>query len=199
MVVGETTADLIVGSLNWSTSSKANSECGLHLTVASGAPVVVDFIRDFESVFAGLRPGRPPRQPPELCDRRQSLVDNSDRASLDRKEHGRSQSRRHSGPGANVACADVRDPIHNPASERPGVGRRRTDRLEHVAEVVAPRGRKPEWRRAPKGPRRQTEGNRTAGQCRGRWTRPHLRCCATPCPTRSRECLPLERPPWVPP
>ena len=59
----ETTAELIVGSLNWSTSSKANPECGLHLTVASGAPVVVDFIRDFESVFAGasaLDDAKPP-------------------------------------------------------------------------------------------------------------------------------------------
>ena len=63
LVVGETTAELIVGSLNWSTSSKANSECGLHLTVASGAPVVVDFIRDFETVFAGasaLDDAKPP-------------------------------------------------------------------------------------------------------------------------------------------
>ena len=67
LVVSETTADLIVGSLNWSTSSKANAECGLHLTVASGAPVVSDFIRDFESVSLGARRlmtrGRlPPRQ-----------------------------------------------------------------------------------------------------------------------------------------
>ena len=53
LVVGDTTAELIVGSLNWLTSSKANSECGLRLVVASGAPVVVDFIRDFEAVFAG--------------------------------------------------------------------------------------------------------------------------------------------------
>ncbi|OLP83939.1 hypothetical protein AK812_SmicGene35243 [Symbiodinium microadriaticum] len=63
LVVGETTAELIVGSLNWSTSSKANSECGLRLTVASGAPVVVDFIRDCESVFAGasaLDDAKPP-------------------------------------------------------------------------------------------------------------------------------------------
>ena len=63
LVVGETTAELIVGSLNWSTSSKANSECGLHLAVASGAPVVVDFIRDVESVFAGasaLDDAKPP-------------------------------------------------------------------------------------------------------------------------------------------
>ena len=63
LVVGETTAELIVGSLNWSTSSKANSECGLHLTVTSGAPVVVDFIRDFETVFAGasaLDDAKPP-------------------------------------------------------------------------------------------------------------------------------------------
>ena len=44
LVVSETTADLIVGSLNWSTSSKANAESGLHLAVASGAPVVADFI-----------------------------------------------------------------------------------------------------------------------------------------------------------
>ena len=43
LVVSDTTAELIVGSLNWSTSSKANSECGLRLAVASGAPVVVDF------------------------------------------------------------------------------------------------------------------------------------------------------------
>ena len=63
LVVGETTADLIVGSLNWSTSSKANAECGLRLTVASGAPVVSDFIRDFESMFSGgsaLDDSRPP-------------------------------------------------------------------------------------------------------------------------------------------
>ena len=63
LVVGETTADPIVGSLNWSTSSKANAECGLHLTVASGAPVVSDFIRDFETVFSGgsaLDDSRPP-------------------------------------------------------------------------------------------------------------------------------------------
>ncbi|CAE7827290.1 pol, partial [Symbiodinium microadriaticum] len=53
LIVSETTADLIVGSLNWSTSSKANAESGLHLAVASGAPVVADFIRDFETVFSG--------------------------------------------------------------------------------------------------------------------------------------------------
>ena len=53
LVVSDATAELIVGSLNWSTSSKANSECGLRLAVASGAPVVVDFVRDFEAVFAG--------------------------------------------------------------------------------------------------------------------------------------------------
>ncbi|CAE7685788.1 pol [Symbiodinium sp. KB8] len=56
LVVGDTAAELIVGSLNWSTSSKANSECGLRLAVASGAPVVVDFIRDFEAIFAGASP-----------------------------------------------------------------------------------------------------------------------------------------------
>ena len=63
LVVSETTADLIVGSLNWSTSSNSNAECGLHLTVASGAPVVSDFIRDFEDVFSGgsaLDDSKPP-------------------------------------------------------------------------------------------------------------------------------------------
>ena len=63
LVVSETAADLIVGSLNWSTSSKANAEIGLHLTVASGAPVVADFIRDFENVFSGgsaLDDAKPP-------------------------------------------------------------------------------------------------------------------------------------------
>ena len=63
LVVSDTTAELIVGSLNWSTSSKANAECGLHLTVASGAPVVTDFIRDFETVFSGgsaLDDAKPP-------------------------------------------------------------------------------------------------------------------------------------------
>ena len=53
LVVGDKTAELVVGSLNWSTSSKANSECGLRLAVASDAPVVTDFVRDFEAVFAG--------------------------------------------------------------------------------------------------------------------------------------------------
>ncbi|CAE7896597.1 pol, partial [Symbiodinium necroappetens] len=63
LVVGDTTAEVIVGSLNWSTSSKANAECGLRLTVASGAPVVTDFIRDFETVFSGgsaLDDAKPP-------------------------------------------------------------------------------------------------------------------------------------------
>ena len=82
----------------------------------------------------------------------------------------------------------MRDPVHHPASECPGVGRRCTDRLEHVAEVVAPHARKPERCRAPKGPRRQTEGNRTAHQASaavgGRnHTCTEPRCCATPCPT----------------
>ena len=53
LVIGDKTAELVVGSLNWSTSSKANSECGLRLAVASDAPVVTDFVRDFEAVFAG--------------------------------------------------------------------------------------------------------------------------------------------------
>ena len=55
--------ELVVGSLNWSTSSKANSECGLRLAVASDAPVVTDFVRDFEAVFAGaslLDDAKPP-------------------------------------------------------------------------------------------------------------------------------------------
>ena len=42
---------------------KANAESGLHLAVASGAPVVADFIRDFESVFSGgsaLDDAKPP-------------------------------------------------------------------------------------------------------------------------------------------
>ena len=46
-----------------STSSKANSECGLRLAVASDAPVVTDFVRDFEAVFAGastLDDAKPP-------------------------------------------------------------------------------------------------------------------------------------------
>ena len=63
LVVGEKAAELVVGSLNWSTSSKANSECGLRLAVASDAPVVTDFIRDFEAVFAGastLDDAKPP-------------------------------------------------------------------------------------------------------------------------------------------
>ena len=63
LVVGEKTAELVVGSLNWSTSSKANSECGLRLAVASDAPVVTDFVRDFEAVFAGastLDDAKPP-------------------------------------------------------------------------------------------------------------------------------------------
>ena len=63
LVVGATTADLVIGSLNWSTSSKANSECGLHLAVASGAPAAADFIRDFEKIFAGasaLDDAKPP-------------------------------------------------------------------------------------------------------------------------------------------
>ena len=53
LVISDKTAELVVGSLNWSTSSKANSECGLRLAVASDAPVVTDFVRDFEAVFAG--------------------------------------------------------------------------------------------------------------------------------------------------
>ena len=48
--MGDTTADLVVGSLNWSTSSKANSECGVLLALASTAPVVTDFDREFERV-----------------------------------------------------------------------------------------------------------------------------------------------------
>ena len=63
LVIGDKTAELVVGSLNWSTSSKANSECGLRLAVASDAPVVTDFVRDFEAVFAGaslLDDAKPP-------------------------------------------------------------------------------------------------------------------------------------------
>ena len=63
LVIGEKTAELVVGSLNWSTSSKANSECGLRLAIASDAPVVTDYVRDFEAVFAGastLDDVRPP-------------------------------------------------------------------------------------------------------------------------------------------
>ena len=63
LVIGEKAAELVVGSLNWSTSSKANAECGLRLAVASDAPVVTDFVRDFEAVFAGaslLDDAKPP-------------------------------------------------------------------------------------------------------------------------------------------
>ena len=63
LLVGDTTAEVIVGSLNWSTSSKAHAESGLHLAVASGAPVVADFIRDFDRVLSGasaLDDAKPP-------------------------------------------------------------------------------------------------------------------------------------------
>ena len=53
LVIGDKTAELVVGSLNWSTSLNANSECGLRLAVASDAPIVTDFVRDFEAVFVG--------------------------------------------------------------------------------------------------------------------------------------------------
>ena len=47
----DVTAELVVGSLNWSTSSKANEECGVLLTLSSTAPSVTDFVRDFDRVF----------------------------------------------------------------------------------------------------------------------------------------------------
>ena len=50
LLVGDTTAELVVGSLNWTTSSKANSECGVHLVLASSSPVITDFSREFDRV-----------------------------------------------------------------------------------------------------------------------------------------------------
>ena len=50
LLVGDTTAELVVGSLNWTTSSKANSECGVHLVLASSSPVVTDYSREFDRV-----------------------------------------------------------------------------------------------------------------------------------------------------
>ncbi|CAE7297016.1 pol, partial [Symbiodinium sp. CCMP2456] len=63
LLVGETTAQIVVASLSWSTSSKANAESGLHIAVASGAPVVTDFVRDFDRVYSGasaLDDAKPP-------------------------------------------------------------------------------------------------------------------------------------------
>ena len=99
-----------------------------------------------------------------LSDRGESLVNDSHRAPLDREEHGRSHSCRHSGPGADVACANVGQSVQYPASQRPGIGRCCQDRLSHIAGAAAPCGRKPERRRAPDGPRRQAEGNGAAHQ-----------------------------------
>ena len=47
--MADPTAELVVGSLNWTT--KANSECGVQLSLASTAPVVTDFVREFDRVF----------------------------------------------------------------------------------------------------------------------------------------------------
>ena len=63
LLVGETTAELVVGSLNWTTSSKANSERGVQLSLASNAPVVTDFCREFDRVFGSaerLEDANPP-------------------------------------------------------------------------------------------------------------------------------------------
>ena len=54
-----------MGSLNWSTSSKANSECGVHLGLASTptAPLAADFMREFQRVFDAaerLQDAKPP-------------------------------------------------------------------------------------------------------------------------------------------
>ena len=51
LLVSDVTAELVIGSLNWSTSSKANSECGVHLSLASTAPVVTDYVRESDRVF----------------------------------------------------------------------------------------------------------------------------------------------------
>ena len=76
-----------------------------------------------------------------LSNRGESLINDSHRASLDREEHGRSHSCRHSGPGADVACANVGQSVQYPASQRPGIGRCCQDRLSHMA------GAFPSWSR----------------------------------------------------
>ncbi|CAE7642797.1 pol, partial [Symbiodinium sp. CCMP2592] len=56
-------AELVVGSLNWSTSSKANLECGVHLTLLQDAESVGDFVRDFDTCFSAgikLEDAKPP-------------------------------------------------------------------------------------------------------------------------------------------
>ncbi|CAE7521007.1 unnamed protein product [Symbiodinium microadriaticum] len=63
LLAGETAADLIVGSLNWSTSSKANSECGVQLGLAPNAPITADFLREFQKVHEAaerLEDAKPP-------------------------------------------------------------------------------------------------------------------------------------------
>ena len=63
--MADPTAELVVGSLNWTT--KANSECGVQLSLASTAPVVTDFVREFDRVFGAaekLEEVKPPGTKP---------------------------------------------------------------------------------------------------------------------------------------
>ena len=76
-------------------------------------------------------------------------------SALDRHQHGRGNDRRHPSPGIDVAREQVRQPIHHPACDRPGVGRRSSDGLEHRSGVAAPVGRSTRESRATHGPQRQ--------------------------------------------
>ena len=56
LLAGSTAAELVVGSPNWSGSSKTNFEAGVYLSLEPSAAAVVEYTRDFDRLFeAGQR------------------------------------------------------------------------------------------------------------------------------------------------
>ena len=56
VLLANTAAELVVGSLNWSTSSKAIHEAGVDLSLAPSAAAVIDYTREFDRLFEAAVP-----------------------------------------------------------------------------------------------------------------------------------------------
>ena len=127
-----------------------------------------------------------------LRNRRKRVVHHAHRSSLNREEDGRGQSRRHSGPGTDVARANVGQAVQHPASQRPGVGRCCPGRAGHKARVAAPGGREP----ARKAARPTGRGGKL--ERAGLRTRPVPRHVAATTPTPSHAAAPALPLPFFP-